>query len=104
MLPFPSPYQGNSCQSHLGLCLTNIGHGHRSLTKRQRDLLQQYADDVEGRAHSPPAKGPQTTKSDEAEETSSHNQNGTENFTPHSPSSGGWMSRIWKNIRGLTGF
>ncbi|KAG6828609.1 hypothetical protein H0H92_007304 [Tricholoma furcatifolium] len=66
----------------------------RTLTQRQRDLLQQYADDVDGKAAS--TSGPNKTS-----ETS---ENGTETFTYHPPSSGGWMSRAWQNIRKLTGF
>ncbi|KAF5377428.1 hypothetical protein D9615_005145 [Tricholomella constricta] len=70
----------------------------RSLTKRQRELLQQYADDVEGRPQSA-----QTT-SQAKKAPSSDTDNGTEPFTHYLPSSGGWMSRTWQGIRRLIGF
>ncbi|KAG6817595.1 hypothetical protein H0H87_006223 [Tephrocybe sp. NHM501043] len=67
----------------------------RSLTQRQRDLLQQYADEVDGltKPTSKAKKLPQGSV-----------DNGTETFTYHPPPSGSWMSRTWQNIRKLTGF
>ncbi|KDQ54776.1 hypothetical protein JAAARDRAFT_71581 [Jaapia argillacea MUCL 33604] len=87
----------------------------RSLTKRQREILQQYADDVEGRtptaSQTPPPGSSGTTKSDDASssddrrKSSPKNDNGTGSFTHASPSSAedGWMSRLRKKIRGLIG-
>lgn len=73
----------------------------RSLTKHQRALLQEYADDVEGRNRAPHAEA--EVSGDQKEELS-HNDNGTDSFTHYSPPPGGWISRTWQNIRGLIGF
>jgi molecular chaperone DnaJ len=88
----------------------------RSLTARQRELLQQYADDVEGRA--PPESGnppppadrasePQSSKNTSERGDSKVDENGTTSFTPpprpSSPAEDGWASRAWKRIRGLIG-
>ncbi|KAJ7102268.1 DnaJ protein [Mycena belliarum] len=63
----------------------------RVLTNRQRELLQQYADDVEGRS-------PGDTSKDSA------NDNGTASFTPSSSTpTAGWMDRTWRRLRRLTG-
>jgi molecular chaperone DnaJ len=70
----------------------------RSLTKRQRELLQEYADDVEGR------KRAKAEASSSQKEELSHSDNGTDSFTHWSPPPGGWISRTWQNIRGLIGF
>jgi molecular chaperone DnaJ len=85
----------------------------RSLTKRQREILEQYADDVEGRSNSPRqdqapsagASGSTQTNKREAKDTSlMGDNNGTTSFSHPSPASvGGWVSRTWKRIRGLTG-
>jgi len=72
----------------------------RSLTKRQRQLLQAYADNVEGRLEETPQSSPeeQVSKSNDRE-----TDNGTGSFTPPSPS-GGRVSRTWNKIRELIGF
>ncbi|OCH96677.1 hypothetical protein OBBRIDRAFT_809139 [Obba rivulosa] len=81
----------------------------RSLTKRQREILQQYADEVEGRTSttstssdrgsgsSPAAESPDSKKSE------SH-ENGTAHSTSFSAFPAGWVSRTWDRIRGLIGF
>ncbi|KAF9270514.1 DnaJ protein [Marasmius fiardii PR-910] len=79
----------------------------RSLTKRQRQLLQEYADDVEGRTSSTSfanaTSSEDSSKSQGQQETKEHD-NGTASFTHSPPSSGGWMSRTWQKFRELTGF
>jgi molecular chaperone DnaJ len=70
----------------------------RSLTNRQRELLQAYADDVEGK--NPHAK---SEASSSQKQKPPNNDNGTDSFIKYSPPSGGWISRTWKNIRGLVG-
>ncbi|KAG1757301.1 hypothetical protein EDB19DRAFT_1656712 [Suillus lakei] len=85
----------------------------RSLTKRQREILEQYADDIEGRSNSPrqdpvPPAGTsgsaQSSKGDAKDTNSMGDNNGTTSFTHPSPASvGGWVSRTWNRIRGLTG-
>ncbi|KII93379.1 hypothetical protein PLICRDRAFT_171142 [Plicaturopsis crispa FD-325 SS-3] len=85
----------------------------RTLTKRQREILQQYADDVEGRVPAQSKTSSTEAKVDQSQSTSSerptdglkHEDNGTDaSFTPPSPSQeGGWMSRAWQSIRGLIG-
>ncbi|KIJ68671.1 hypothetical protein HYDPIDRAFT_106908 [Hydnomerulius pinastri MD-312] len=88
----------------------------RSLTKRQREILQQYADDIEGRSspssklaadsrvNDKPDSGSDSARSQTAEDASMSTNNGTTSFTHSPPSSeDGWLSRAWKGIRGLTG-
>ncbi|KAF9452545.1 hypothetical protein P691DRAFT_756287 [Macrolepiota fuliginosa MF-IS2] len=77
----------------------------RSLTKRQRELLQAYADDVEGRSSITPDVSSKHKSSPETTKTSHNGEsdNGTASFT-HSSPFGGWMSRKWQRIRELTGF
>lgn len=85
----------------------------RSLTKRQREILEQYADDVEGRSNSPrhdpvPPTGASTSAQSsipDAKDTSlMGDNNGTTSFSHPSPASvGGWVSRTWNRIRRLTG-
>ncbi|KAH7915107.1 hypothetical protein BJ138DRAFT_1055414 [Hygrophoropsis aurantiaca] len=89
----------------------------RSLTKRQREILEQYADDVEGRGNTSSQKDPvsQTTSAsdnsstngsstDNSQNTSSSTDNGTASFTHMAPASeGGWLSGTRKRIRELTG-
>ncbi|PFH49201.1 hypothetical protein AMATHDRAFT_148155, partial [Amanita thiersii Skay4041] len=73
----------------------------RSLSKRQRELLQAYADDVEGRT--PPAT---TKKESEDSRSDSDSENGRAPFidtsSPSPPET--WVSRTWKNIKRLAGF
>ncbi|KAJ3750035.1 DnaJ protein [Lentinula detonsa] len=70
----------------------------RSLTDKQRKLLQEYADDVEGRPASSngPSKSHKKSKGDD--------DNGTTSFDYASASSGGWRSRAIKSLRRLIGF
>ncbi|KAI6005138.1 DnaJ protein [Pisolithus orientalis] len=78
----------------------------RSLSKRQREILQQYADDVEGRSNTSSSttadKGNPDGRS--SYNTNASTDNGTASF-PHSPlsSEDGWLSRVRKRIRELTG-
>ncbi|KAI6045067.1 DnaJ protein [Pisolithus marmoratus] len=82
----------------------------RSLTKRQREILQQYADDVEGRCSTSssttgnPAADKGNPDSRSAFNTSASTDNGTTSFS-YSPlsSEDGWLSHAWKRIRELTG-
>lgn len=83
---------------------------HRSLTARQREILQQYADDVEGRsttlrdtaAQDKFDAGSTASRSKNVEGGSA--DNGRDSFTfPAASSEDGWLSRAWKRIRGLTG-
>ena len=80
----------------------------RSLTKRQRDLLQLYADDVDGRASQNPVGGSgdtneRDTNSTEGSKGSESNSNGTNLFNePKSSTSmdeSGWVSRTWQRFR-----
>ncbi|KAJ7770794.1 DnaJ protein [Mycena maculata] len=62
----------------------------RSLTTRQRELLQQYADDIEGRS-----------PGDASSEASPTDDNGTTSFTRSSSApKGRWMTRIWRKLTG----
>jgi molecular chaperone DnaJ len=83
----------------------------RTLNQRQREILQQYADDVEGRAprnehetaQKPPSSTGQTQGSSDYKDVK---ENGTASSHYASPSSynGGWVSHAWKRMRELTGF
>ncbi|PSR80749.1 hypothetical protein PHLCEN_2v6665 [Hermanssonia centrifuga] len=78
----------------------------RSLTKRQREILQQYADDVEGRSSSPSQNSKASSDASASEEKPFKvNENGT-GFspfaTPSTPGSG-WVSRAWYRIKELIG-
>ncbi|KAI0275112.1 DnaJ protein [Gloeopeniophorella convolvens] len=85
----------------------------RSLTDRQRQILQEYADDVEGRTAEKATKEPQerTNDPDANSSTSSdsktplNHDNGAASFhSSGSRSSGdGWLSRMRKKVRELTG-
>jgi molecular chaperone DnaJ len=86
---------------------------NRSLTTRQREILQQYADDVEGRTTGDDkSKTPSAGAADEPKETadrrpnSKADDNGTVHFSSPQPPSqdGGWAEQSWKKIRGLIGF
>ncbi|TFK41328.1 hypothetical protein BDQ12DRAFT_679272 [Crucibulum laeve] len=78
----------------------------RSLSKRQRELLQAYTDDMEGRHSSTagPTDSSSGRTSQDSNESNSKVDNGTTSFTRSSPSHGDWMSRMWQRIRGLIGF
>jgi len=70
----------------------------RSLTTRQRELLQAYADDVEGLVPPNPA-----SKEDTSDTSRSTSDNGRASFANSSPNET-WLSRTWKNVKGLLGF
>ncbi|KAI0076283.1 DnaJ protein [Panus rudis PR-1116 ss-1] len=77
----------------------------RSLTPRQRELLQQYADDVEGKAASGPR--PSATNSTASQDSAAtEDKNGTvSSSSPNTTSRwGGRMSRTWNKFRELIGF
>ncbi|KLO20500.1 hypothetical protein SCHPADRAFT_912087 [Schizopora paradoxa] len=82
----------------------------RSLTKRQRELLQLYADDVEGRISPSNAQGDSKHGSKRVAEGQGGEEpvsdtNGTDSFTNSSSSSKeGWTSRAWRKFRTHTGF
>ncbi|KAJ7225860.1 DnaJ protein [Mycena pura] len=64
----------------------------RSLTNRQRELVQLYADDVEGRSPG------------DASMKAPTNDDGMASFTRSSSTpTGGWMNRAWQSIRRFTG-
>jgi molecular chaperone DnaJ len=73
----------------------------RFLTQRQREIIQQYADDVEGRATT--KEGPQPANTDGPYSTSGSRP-------PSKPGSNDdnngttWVSRTWKKIRALIEF
>jgi len=78
---------------------------------RQREILQQFADDVEGRntpprntaAHDKDGVGSTASGSQNMEDRGADNGRGYFAYTAASPEDG-WLSRAWKRIRGLTGF
>jgi molecular chaperone DnaJ len=80
----------------------------RSLTDRQREILQEYADDVEGRStkkttsSSADAKGP-TFSTNLNSHASPNHDNGTAHFSSsasHQPGDN-WLSRMQRKIREL---
>ena len=80
----------------------------RSLTPRQRDLLQQYADDVEGRSPTKERMSQTTAPEDTSnsrQSTASDDKNGTISFSSSDPSprGGGWLSQMRSKVRELTG-
>jgi molecular chaperone DnaJ len=86
---------------------------NRSLTARQREILQQYADDVEGRtSRNAESKTSARGVEDEPQATDGRrpnamsDDNGTVHFSSTQPPSqeGGWAEQSWKKIRGLIGF
>lgn len=83
----------------------------RSLTKKQREILQQYADDVEGRSTPSTRPTPQPSSQHDSptsanrDSNSSDDQNGrVSSFesTP-SPREGGRLSRAWNSVRRIFG-
>lgn len=81
----------------------------RSLTDRQREILQEYADDVEGRSAKKPRDG-SAEATDSASSTDSNSNaplnhdNGTTHFSSsasHQPGDN-WLSRMRRKIRELT--
>jgi molecular chaperone DnaJ len=86
----------------------------RSLTKRQREILQLYVDDLEGR-NPAQSQTPQSTPSDNSttddspaddnrDNNAARDNNGTTPFPHPSPSpTGGWMSYSLQRIRRLIG-
>ena len=85
----------------------------RSLTARQREILQQYADDVEGRTSgNTGSKIPSRGVADEPQEgagirpNTKADDNGTVHFSSPQPPprEGGLVERSWKRMRRLIGF
>jgi molecular chaperone DnaJ len=86
-------------------CPQCVDQSVRSLTDRQREILQEYADDVEGRSTKKP-----TSSSADANDTTnlnSHAQpnhdNGTAHFSysaSHQPGDN-WLSRMRRKFREL---
>ncbi|TFY65273.1 hypothetical protein EVG20_g5657 [Dentipellis fragilis] len=88
----------------------------RSLSQRQREILQQYADDVEGRSPDQASKSSEDSSNDSVTGQSSagnrstkdsvESDNGTAFSTPPlSPStSDAWLSRAWRRIKALIRF
>lgn len=87
-------------------------HVNRSVTRRQREILQLYVDDVEGRnpGPSPSTSRTDSVKSDDSPKANGEadtplDDNGTASFAYPSPlPEDGWISRATKRIRGLIGF
>jgi molecular chaperone DnaJ len=91
-------------------------HVIRSLTKRQREILQLYVDDLEGRTTvqsqpSPASPSPEPisdesrSNNEESQKDTAPHDNGTASFTHPLPlPESGWMSRALNRIRGLIGF
>ncbi|CAE6432467.1 unnamed protein product [Rhizoctonia solani] len=83
----------------------------RTLTQRQREILQQYADDVEGRSSPQADQTTSTTGSGSSREPSVGKQDGTDTFSSSSPSSdpipdlagNGWLSRSLSKLKQLIG-
>lgn len=75
-------------------------HGFRSLTQRQRQLLQDYADDVEGKTYNTTGTVETSTSNEETKDKSDNN--GTAPFTSleTSPVSG-WVSSAWNKLKEL---
>ncbi|KZP32242.1 hypothetical protein FIBSPDRAFT_722904 [Athelia psychrophila] len=82
----------------------------RSLTKRQRDILQLYVDELEGRSPAPSSRAPPSPKDNATvndlpktgEKTTTNDDNGTASFTSAPPlPEDGWLSRATKRLRGL---
>lgn len=73
----------------------------RSLTQRQQQLLQDYADDVEGKTSSTIENGGSRTSNEETKKDKSDN-NGTASFgfLETSPT-GGWVSNAWSKLKTL---
>lgn len=83
------------------------------MTKRQREILQLYVDEIEGRHPAPSSRASPLPRDDatvnkqpEADEkTTTLDDNGTAPFTSAPPlPEDGWASRAAKRIRGLIGF
>ncbi|KAF8489590.1 DnaJ protein [Gautieria morchelliformis] len=73
----------------------------RSLSKRQRDIIQQYADEVEGRAS---AKSGVEESGTVNEDTA--DKHGADSFASSTQpsSSRDWLSRTWHGLKGLMGY
>ncbi len=87
--------------SYLATSLTHDSL-HRNLTKRQRAILQEYADDVEGKVTPSPSTVTETPSTSSEKET---DENGTTVFSSWTRASysvaGGWIARIWQRFHGL---
>ena len=80
-------------------CTELIPPDHRSLTNQQREILQRYADDIEGRGHMSSKYGtPQDpTEGPKGMDT----ENGTTSF-PRPSAKGGWTGTL-RRLRKLIG-
>ncbi|KAF9821799.1 hypothetical protein IEO21_00229 [Rhodonia placenta] len=92
------------------LFVTFIVQLPRTLTDRQRQILQQYADEVEGKTSASSNASNATTSDTSASSSgrdstaSANSANGTDFFAHASAPPGGWASRAWNRIKGLIGF
>lgn len=71
------------------------------MSQRQREIIQQYADEVEGRA--PPAESAPESGALKENTTDKH---GADPFTSSTQpfSSKDWLSRTWHGLKGLMGY
>ncbi|KAF7982109.1 hypothetical protein HWV62_30445 [Athelia sp. TMB] len=85
----------------------------RSVTKRQREILQLYVDELEGRNPAPSSRASPLPRDDATVNEqpkadgnkTTLDDNGTASFTSSPPlPEDGWVSRAAKRIRGLIGF
>lgn len=77
-------------------CVLNICP--RSLSSRQRELLQAYVDDVEGR----PSQSSNTSGDSQASSDANKEQGTKNSFATDNPS-GGWLSRASRSLRDKLG-
>ncbi|KAG8715681.1 hypothetical protein FRC11_001309 [Ceratobasidium sp. 423] len=83
----------------------------RTLTQRQRQILQQYADDVEGRSSPQTDQTTSSAESGSSREPSAGKQDGMGTFSSSSPSpdpipdpaGNGWLSRSLSKLKQLIG-
>jgi molecular chaperone DnaJ len=103
-------------ESRDGLCSECVDKPVRSLTDRQREILQEYADDVEGRSAQKSPKETQeppssvdvngsTFSTGSNPKASLDHDNGTAEFSSTTSRRTGdsWLSRLGRKIRDLTG-
>ncbi|KIJ45565.1 hypothetical protein M422DRAFT_59751 [Sphaerobolus stellatus SS14] len=64
----------------------------RSLSSRQRQLIQEYADDVDGKSSRSTGDGDRST-----------GRNGTNSFSSQARPSSDWLSSAWNKLKGLIG-
>src|SRR5216683_4482650 len=102
-------FQGKFVRERPHCCSKYVDQSLRSLTDRQREILQEYADDVDGRS-TKKARSGSAEADDSAFSTNSNSHaplnhaNGTTHFSssaPHEPGDN-WLSRVRRKIRELT--